>query len=60
MKYNRSSSKGHLNDEAKRLFSVSGFSFFEVNSEIIFHAFKNSLNQNVHYAFSLKSSGTSS
>lgn len=52
MKYNWRSSKGHLTAEAKRLLSVSGFSFFEVNSEIIFHAFKNSLNKNVYYTFS--------
>lgn len=56
--YNRKSLKGHLTTEAKHLLSVSGFSSFEDNSEIIFHAFKNSFTKNVLYVL-LKSSGTS-
>ena len=52
MKYSRRSSKSQLTAKAWCLLSVSGFGFFEVNSEIIFHAFKNSLNKNVYYTFS--------
>jgi hypothetical protein len=41
--------KGHWSAQAKRLLSASEFSFFEVNSEIILHAFTHSLSKNVYY-----------